>query len=394
MEWEGEEEEYHPVGARVAKLREGLRSLPYSVSRTCRSEGTLNSCKRVSNYYWALSILLPLMCASPSLCERARAVALDILPILLSLRHHERSRLATLLDACHHDHDAHALASALCDLHLPFLAAPFGDYTIPPDPDRSALELHWRCAVELTAFDDASLARLNHAFFAQDAPTPLVSMQRLLPVFSQLAVPRHTSCSTTRSSSDALGEKTLSDSYAKWHAFQDDDDEEEPPDHELDTLWCGRHQRLHKGQCPKCSGQAASSQRLAPAPSPPLVVDTDDLDSLLEQAKTLVDTPGCLDAHAISRGDDILLRCQRVLRRMPRFITLREVTDRLERRLKDDRRQTDVVHHLQAKIEDIPDDEISFEVCFDALRKAESHMPAQYASTFRQARHAASMGAN
>lgn len=324
------------------------------------------------------------MCAALPLSESARVVALDILPLLLTHRDRERTRLATLLHVNHLHHDPHAIAAALCDLHLPFLTAPFGPYAIRPNADRSALELHWRCAVELTALDDASLTRLNRAFFAQEAPTPLASMQRVLPVFSQLAVPLEPS-QVTRPA--AVGE-SLSDSYAKWHAFHDD---EEPPDHDLDALWCGRHQRVHKGRCPECSGQAVPSRR-SPAPAP--AVDNTDLESLLENVKALIDTPGCLDANSIARGDDIMLQCQRVLRRMPRFTALRAATGHLERRLKDDRRQTDVVRHLQARIEDIPDEEVSFEACFDTLRQAELHMPVQYAATFRQARHSASMGAN
>mmetsp|Transcript_24530 Transcript_24530/g.79300 ORF Transcript_24530/g.79300 Transcript_24530/m.79300 type:complete len:97 (+) Transcript_24530:1535-1825(+) len=64
---------------------------------------------------------------------------------------------------------------------------------------------------------------------------------------------------------------------------------------------------------------------------------------------------------------------------------LRRARIALENRVKDDRRQNDVIHSLKTHLDDIPDDDVSFGGCFHALQKASRFMPPEYADKFKEA---------
>lgn len=293
--------------------------------------------------------------------NKAEAAGLEVLPGLLRARPREKARLARLLGLEAEDD----VAAAVVKTHLPFVANPIGAYRPRSNLQRADFELHWRCAVELAALDEASLARLDRAFFGQTADEQLTSMLRVLPVFSQLAQPSEE-------------EEKVTISYDKWRDVDDGDD--------LGELWCARHNRHHVApSCPRC--EAEDSNPVAATPE-----EVEDDEALLSEARALADRSGCLSADELGHGDGLVRSCRARARAQPDAAAsslLREAADGLDQRLTKDRRQTDVLAQLQAAIDEMPDDAVSVEACFQKMRRAEAHMPPEYAAVFRQTRETA-----
>lgn len=315
------------------------------------------------------------------LTETARLVADTFLRDFLLNSQRERRRLSNLLGG--EDDD---VASRLRDAHLPFVEHPFRGRP-RQNCTRAMLELHWRCAIELANFDDAALARLHNAFFShEELPgTTLEVMQRILPHYSQLAEfveeseeepspssPTVDGNGTERQQQPPEKKESLAASYEKWSRFDDADDD-------LDELWCSRHNRHHRGECPKCV-QVNTQKTAIPSEE-----NMDDIASLMREAEEAVSIPGCFDPEAFPQLDDLARRCRVARRRHPDDENLRKATEELEKRLDTDRRQLDVVKQLQTNIENMPDDQVSFDECFRRLRTAEAHMPSAYKASFAQA---------
>ena len=130
------------------------------------------------------------------------------------------------------------------------------------------------------------------------------------------------------------GTLPLASTYGKWDAYDGESSDDDAPArdaHGYDKLWCPVHNVSHYGECEKCV--AARGGTYEPVLAPKAYVprrDPKDVDAAMESMETKV---------------------------------------------KDHARAKDVLHQLKAKIDGIPDDEVSIRGCLEAIKIAGAYSP-------------------
>ena len=130
------------------------------------------------------------------------------------------------------------------------------------------------------------------------------------------------------------GTLPLASTYGKWDAYDGESSDDDAPArdaHGYDKLWCPVHNVSHYGECAKCV--AARGGAYEPVLAPKAYVprrDPKDVDAAMESMETKV---------------------------------------------KDHARAKDVLHQLKAKIDGIPDDEVSIRGCLEAIKIAGAYSP-------------------
>jgi len=204
---------------------------------------------------------------------------------------------------------------------------------------------------------------------------------------------------------------SLNAAYAKWNNFteEDSDDDEKPKDpfevaasklgQGLDGRYCSFHQRYYysQGDCPWCTGEkkfeppkkkktttkpktTTTTKRNGPAPA-----TKENVAAARAAAAAAAKLPGT-DPRRVKLRDDMILEALRFEREASCDVTgLRTARKALEKRVKDDRQQNDVIESLKKHIDTFDDDDVSFHSCFQAFQRAAKFMPEDYVDTFKEA---------